>query len=86
MAVPASPPCRPASSLKVKIPALEIGALLQGELVPQEWSFGAFLPAWWPAITWPHYVLIGTAATVAVASLFRTRRSSLAAVPVLLKL
>jgi hypothetical protein len=70
----------------VKIPALEIGALLQGELVPQEWSFGAFLPAWWPAITWPHYVLIGTAATVAVASLFRTRRSSLAAVPVLLKL
>jgi hypothetical protein len=49
---------------KVKISALEIGA---------------FLPAWWPAITWPHYVLIGTAATVAVASLFRTPKSSLAA-------
>jgi hypothetical protein len=79
MAVPASPPCRPASSLKVKIPALEIGALLHGELVPQEWSFGAFLPAWWPVIAWPHYVLIGIAATVAVASLFRARRSSLAA-------
>jgi hypothetical protein len=64
---------------KVKIPALEIGALLHGELVPQEWSFGAFLPAWWPVIAWPHYVLIGIAATVAVASLFRARRSSLAA-------
>jgi Na+/proline symporter len=57
---------------KVKIPALEIGALLRGELVPQEWSFGAFLPAWWPVIAWPYYVLIGTAATVAVAILFRT--------------
>ena len=57
---------------KVKIPALEIGALLRGELVPQEWSFGAFLPAWWPAISWPYYVLIGTTATLLVAVLFRT--------------
>jgi len=39
---------------------------------PQEWAFGAFLPAWWPAIAWPYYVLIGTVATVAVAILFRT--------------
>lgn len=64
---------------KVKVLALVIGALLRGELVPQEWSFGAFLPAWWPVIVWPYYVLVGTAATVAVASLFRTPKSSLAA-------
>ncbi|MFM8683949.1 MAG: hypothetical protein ACKOEG_09275, partial [Chthoniobacterales bacterium] len=57
---------------RVKIPAFELGALLRGELVPQEWAFGAFLPAWWPAIAWPYYVLIGTVATVAVAVLFRT--------------
>jgi Na+/proline symporter len=57
---------------KVKIPAFDLGALLRGQLVPQEWSFGAVLPAWWPAISWPYYVLIGTAATVAVAILFRT--------------
>jgi hypothetical protein len=57
---------------KVKIPAFELGALLRGELVPQEWAFGALLPAWWPAIAWPYYVLIGTAATVAVAVLFRS--------------
>jgi len=57
---------------KVKVPALALGALLRGELVPQEWSFGAILPAWWPAIAWPYYVLIGTVATVAVAVLFRS--------------
>jgi SSS family solute:Na+ symporter len=57
---------------KVKIPALELGALVRGELVPQEWSFGVFLPEWWPAISWPYYVLVGTAATVAVAVFFRT--------------
>ena len=57
---------------KVKVPALALDALVRGELVPQEWSFGAFLPAWWPAIAWPYYVLIGTAATVAVAVLFRS--------------
>ena len=64
---------------KVKIPALEIGALLRGELVPQEWPLGAFLPAWWPVVVWPYYVLIGTAAMVAVVIFFRTPKSSLAA-------
>ena len=39
---------------------------------PQEWSFGAILPVRWPAISRPHDVLIGTAATLAVAALFRT--------------
>ncbi len=39
---------------------------------PQEWSFGAILPVWWPAISRPHDVLIGTAATLAVAVLFCT--------------
>ncbi|MBJ7259044.1 MAG: sodium:solute symporter [Chthoniobacterales bacterium] len=57
---------------KVKIPALDLGALLRGELVPQEWMFGAILPAWWPVIAWPYYVLIGTSATIGIAVLFKT--------------
>jgi Na+/proline symporter len=55
---------------RVEIPAFEIGALLKGRLVSQNWSFGAFLPAWWPAIAWPYYVLIGTLATFGAAALF----------------
>ncbi|MBU3665492.1 MAG: sodium:proline symporter [Chthoniobacterales bacterium] len=57
---------------RVKVPAVDLGALLRGELIPQEWSFGAFLPAWWPAVAWPYYVLIGTIFTVAIAALFRS--------------
>jgi len=63
---------------RVKVPALDLGALLRGELVPQEWAFGAFLPAWWPAIAWPYYVLIGTIGTVAVAVFFRTSKRAIA--------
>jgi Na+/proline symporter len=63
---------------RVKVPALDLGALMRGELVPEEWAFGAFLPAWWPAIAWPYYVLIGTIGTVAVAALFRTPKRSIA--------
>lgn len=58
---------------RIEVPSVDLAALLRGELVPQEWSFGAFLPAWWPAIAWPYYVLIGTTFTIGLAILFRTR-------------
>lgn len=64
---------------KVKVPAIDLGALLRGEFVPAEWAFGAFLPAWWPAIAWPYYVLVGTIFTVGVAVLFPTRSAESAA-------
>lgn len=57
---------------KVKVPAIDLGALLRGQLVPCEWAFGAFLPAWWPAIAWPYYVLVGTVFTFGIAVLFRS--------------
>jgi hypothetical protein len=39
---------------KLKIPALKIGPILRGELIPQECSLGAFLPAWWRFIARPY--------------------------------
>jgi hypothetical protein len=63
---------------RVKIPSLDLDALVRGELVPRERTFGAFLPDWWPAIAWPHYVLIGTIGTVSVAVFFRTPKRSIA--------
>jgi hypothetical protein len=68
---------------RVKVPAFDLAALRRGELVPQEWAFGAFLPDWWPAIAWPYYVLIGTIGTVAVAVCFRTPKRAIAANSVL---
>jgi solute:Na+ symporter, SSS family len=68
---------------RVKVPAFDLAALLRGELVPQEWAFGAFLPDWWPAIAWPYYVLIGTIGTVAVAVFFRTPKRAVAGESVL---
>jgi SSS family transporter len=35
-------------------------------------DFGAFLPAWWPVISWPWYVLVGCAACLGFSILFRT--------------
>jgi len=60
---------------KVKIPAFALGALLHGRLVPMDWDFGAILPAWWPAIAWPYFVLIGTLCTVIPAACFRSGKS-----------
>ena len=57
---------------RVKVPAFDPAALLHGALVPQEWSFGAFLPTWWPALAWPYYVLIGTTFTLGIAVMFRS--------------
>lgn len=57
---------------KIKVPAIDLGALLRGKIVPADWAFGAFLPDWWPAIAWPYYVLVGTIFTIAFAGIFRT--------------
>jgi solute:Na+ symporter, SSS family len=39
-------------------------------------DFGRLMPAWWPEIAWPWYVLIGSVTTLAVAFPFRTAASS----------
>ncbi len=57
---------------KIKIPAFDPAALLRLELRPADWDFGAIMPAWWPAISWPYYVLIGTLVTVSLAVWFPT--------------
>lgn len=64
---------------KIKVPAIDLLALLRGEIVPADWAFGAFLPDWWPAIAWPYYVLIGTIFTVAIGGIFRTPDAAVAA-------
>jgi Na+/proline symporter len=35
-------------------------------------DFGNWMPAWWPVIAWPWYVLIGCCATLLLAAPFRT--------------
>jgi hypothetical protein len=35
-------------------------------------DFGNWMPAWWPVIAWPWYVLIGCCATLLLAVPFRT--------------
>lgn len=42
-----------------------------GVAVPQKLNFGAWLPAWWPAIAWPYYVLIGSTVTFFVGAIFK---------------
>jgi Na+/proline symporter len=37
-------------------------------------DFGRWMPAWWPEIAWPWYVLIGCTATLALATPFRQQR------------
>jgi len=38
-------------------------------------DFGNFMPAWWPLIAWPWYVLIGCSSTLVIALPFKTRGS-----------
>jgi SSS family transporter len=60
---------------RVKVPGLDLAALFsRGEFLPVDWNFGAVMPAWWPAIAWPYYVLVGTIVTFAVAVLFKSNR------------
>jgi solute:Na+ symporter, SSS family len=45
---------------KVKLPAIDFVKLVrEGKCVPQEWGFGNWLPAWWPQIAFPWWVLVG---------------------------
>jgi SSS family transporter len=62
---------------KVKIPAIDIGALFTGQVLPADWNFGLFMPDWWPAIAWPYYVFIGCTVTFLLAILFPTGKSAL---------
>lgn len=40
--------------------------------IPGIIDFGRWMPAWWPQIAWPWYVLIGCSATLLLAAPFRT--------------
>jgi Na+/proline symporter len=64
---------------KVKIPAIDLLALLTFQLTPAEWNFGFFMPAWWPAISWPYYVFIGSMVTFLLGILFKSRQTTAAA-------
>ena len=58
---------------KVKIPAIDLIALLNWQLIPAEWNFGILMPTWWPAISWPYYVFIGSTVTFLLGVLFKSR-------------
>ena len=64
---------------KVKIPAIDPLALLTFQLTPAEWNFGFFMPAWWPAISWPYYVFIGSTVTFLLGILFKSRQAATSA-------
>jgi solute:Na+ symporter, SSS family len=64
---------------KVTMPAFDVLALLQGKLVAAQWNFGWFMPDWWPKISWPWFVFVGSTVTLAIAILFRTPASQIAA-------
>jgi SSS family solute:Na+ symporter len=58
---------------KVKLPALNLRELvLAGRLQPQDWWFGGWLPAWWPAIAFPWWVFVGCLVCFTVSCLFVT--------------
>ena len=61
---------------KVKIPAIDPLALLTFQLTPAEWNFGFFMPTWWPAISWPYYVFIGSTVTFLLGILFKSRQTA----------
>ncbi|HEY2138899.1 MAG TPA: hypothetical protein VGH00_02385, partial [Chthoniobacterales bacterium] len=64
---------------KVSIPGFDLGALVHGRLAADTWNFGWFMPEWWPNIAWPWFVFVGCVVTLAVAVLFRTPPSQIAA-------
>jgi SSS family solute:Na+ symporter len=58
---------------KVKLPAFSLRALaLSGQLEPQTWAFGGWLPSWWPAIAFPWWVLVGCLVCITVSCIFPT--------------
>jgi solute:Na+ symporter, SSS family len=52
---------------KVSIPAV---GFVDGRFGPMDWNFGAIMPAGWPALAWPYFVLIGSSVTIAIAACF----------------
>src|SRR6266496_25093 len=64
---------------KVTMPAFDVLALLRGKLQAAQWNFGWFMPDWWPKISWPWFVFVGSAVTLSIAVLFRTPASQIAA-------
>jgi SSS family solute:Na+ symporter len=64
---------------KVTMPAFDVLALLRGKLVASQWNFGWFMPDWWPKISWPWFVFVGSAVTLSIAVLFRTPARQIAA-------
>ncbi len=64
---------------KVSMPAFDLLALLKGKLVAAEWNFGWFMPEWWPQISWPWFVFVGSVVTLSIAILFRTPANQIAA-------
>jgi len=64
---------------KISIPGFDVGALFTGRLAPATWNFGWFMPEWWPKISWPWFVLVGSVVTVAISVLFRTPAAQIAA-------
>lgn len=64
---------------RVSMPAFDVLALLHGKFTTAEWSFGWFMPDWWPKISWPWFVFVGSTVTLAIAIPFRTPASQIAA-------
>jgi solute:Na+ symporter, SSS family len=58
---------------KVKLPAFSLPELFSsGQLQPQTWAFGGWLPPWWPAIAFPWWVLVGCLVCITVSCIFPT--------------
>ena len=66
---------------KVKIPAIDLWALIHGHVQPAEWNFGCFMPEWWPAISWPYFVFIGSSVTFLLGVLFATEKKAIEDTP-----
>jgi SSS family transporter len=58
---------------KVKLPAINLAALFfRGQILPQDWDFGGWLPHWWPTIAFPWWVFVGCVACFTISLLFPT--------------
>ncbi len=63
---------------KISLPAFDLGALFHGTFQHAQWNFGWFMPAWWPAISWPWFVFVGCVVTFAISVLFSTPPNQIA--------
>ncbi|MBE2203309.1 MAG: sodium/solute symporter [Chthoniobacterales bacterium] len=60
---------------KIQIPLWET-VNSAGEPVTKKFQFGGLLPTWWPAISWPYFVFIGSSVTFALGILFPTNQEA----------